>query len=453
VQHSDAAGIVHRSRKFDARKFVRGAFRANLNSSAREKPMTSERPNYDLVVTGGHVIDPGSGLDGPAQVAVKDGRIAAVAAELGPHDATRKIDAAGQIVCPGLIDLHVHVYEWVTNFGLPPDEAGVHSGATTIVDQGSSGAWTVGGFKAYIADPAVTDVRAFVSANLAGALQGGMEGTTLHNPGMARIEAIEQAARDYPGLMKGIKSHGESGGFSQWGTEVLEMAVEAGERTGLPLYVHTGELFPVVEATRPDPASVLEHAVSCLRAGDTLAHIYSSMPDGIMGPSAEVPAIVFEALERGIHFDIGYGVNFSYGIARKMMEAGVLPNTIASDVHSDFNAYHDDSTLDYSLCGAMTRLWALGMDLADVVRRTTLHPARILREEDEIGTLAIGSRADITILDRVAGAWPMTDSTGEALDVRERLVPALVIREGREIEPDKKLLRDVWAAGLSEAAE
>jgi dihydroorotase len=415
--------------------------------------MTSERPKYDVVVTGGRVIDPASGLDGPAQVAVKDGRIAAVAPELPPHDAKRTIDAAGQIVCPGLIDFHVHVYEWVTNFGLPPDEAGVHSGVTTIVDQGSAGAWTVGGFKAHIADPAVTDVRSFVSANLAGALQGGMEGTVLHNPGMMRIEALEQAARDYPGLMKGIKSHGESGGFSQWGTEVLEMAVEAGNRTGLPLYVHTGELFPVAEETRPDPASVLERVVPCLREGDTLAHIYSSMPDGIMGPSTEIPAIVFEAQERGIHFDIGYGVNFSYAIARKMMEAGILPNTIASDVHSDFNAYHDDSTLDYSLCGAMTRLWALGMDLADVIRRTTLHPAQILREADEIGTLAVGSRADITVLDRITGAWPLTDSTGEVLDVQERLVPALVLREGSEIEPGRQLLRDVWATGLSEAAE
>ena len=415
--------------------------------------MMRERPRYDLVITGGRVIDPASNLDGRAQVAVTDGRIAAVAPELPPFDAARTIDAAGQIVCPGLIDFHVHVYEWVTNFGLPPDEAGVHSGATTIVDQGSAGAWTVGGFKAHIADRAETDVRSFVSANLAGALQGGMEGTVLNNPGITRIEEIEQAARDYPNLVKGIKSHGESGGFSQWGTEVLEMAVEAGNRTGLPLYVHTGELFPVFEDTRPEPDSVLRRVVPLLRAGDTLAHVYSTMPDGIMGDSTEVPAIVFEARDRGIHFDIGYGVNFSYAIARKMMEAGVLPNTIASDVHSDFNAYHDDSTLGYSLCGAMTRLWALGMALNDVIRRTTLNPAQILREEHEIGTLSVGSRADITVLDSVAGAWPMTDSTGEVLTVDERLVPALVIRAGREIEPGKQLLRDVCDAGLSAAAE
>lgn len=404
----------------------------------------SKTPHYDLVITGDRVIDPASGLDGPAQIGIADGKIAALADELGPHTSDETVDARGRIVTPGLIDLHVHVYEWVTNFGLAADDAGIHSGATTIVDQGSAGPWTVGGFKAYIADPAQTDVRSFVSANVAGALMGGMEGTLLHNPTMARVEAIEAALADYPGLVKGIKSHGESGGFSHWATEVLEMAVEAGNRTGLPLYVHTGELFPVDEDNRPQPERVMEEVFPLLRAGDTVAHVYSCMPDGIMGPGDAVPEMVVEALSRGIHFDVGYGLNFSYRIARAMMDAGVLPNTIGSDVHADFNAYHDDSKLDYSLCGAMTRMEALGMPLADVVQRNTLNPARILGEEDDIGTLAIGSRADITILDTLAGQWELPDAEGEVLTVNTRLVPALVVRDGTQIVPNRRLLRDVW---------
>ena len=408
--------------------------------------------SYDLVIDCDDAIDPGSGYRGPARIAIRDGRIADFAAELPPHRTARQIDAGGKLVCPGLIDFHVHVYEWVTNFGLHPDEAGVHSGATTIVDQGSAGAWTIGGFDAYIARPAETDVRAFVSANLAGALKGGMEGTTLHNPGMMRIQAIAEAAAAHPDLVKGIKSHGESGGLSHWGLEVLEMAVEAGAATGLPLYVHTGELFPVDESSRPDPARVLEQVIPVLNPGTTLAHVYSTMPDGIMGAGDAAPRIVHEALARGIHFDIGHGVNFSFGIARRMMADGVLPNTISSDVHSDFHAYHDDSKLDYSLCGAMSKLWALGMDLAEVVRRTTLNPAQILGEADEIGTLAPGSRADITILDLVEGRWVLTDSTGEELAVERRLVPDAVIRAGREIVPDRRLLRDVCAPEMIRAA-
>ena len=230
------------------------------------------------------------------------------------------------------------------------------------------------------------------------------------------------------------------------------MAVEAGAETGLPLYVHTGELFPVDEANRPDAARVLEQVVPVLNPGTTLAHVYSTMPDGIMGAGGAVPRIVHEALERGIHFDIGHGVNFSFDIARRMMADGVLPNTISSDVHSDFHAYHDDSKLDYSLCGAMSKLWALGMDLADAVRRATLNPALILGEADEIGTLAPGSRADITILDLAEGRWTLTDSMGEELVVDRRLVPETVFREGREIAPNRRLLRDVCPPGMMSAA-
>jgi len=407
---------------------------------------------YDLVIACDDAIDPGTDYRGPAEIAIAGGRIAAFARELPPHRAARRVDARGRTVCPGLIDFHVHVYEWVTNFGLHPDEAGVHSGATTIVDQGSAGAWTVGGFDAYIARPAETDVRSFVSANLAGALKGGMEGTVLHNPGIMRIEAIAEAAAAYPDLVKGIKSHGESGGLSHWGLDVLKMAVEAGAETGLPLYVHTGELFPVDEANRPDPAGVLEQVVPVLNPGTTLAHVYSTMPDGIMGIGGAVPRAVHEALESGIHFDIGHGVNFSFDIARRMMADGVLPNTISSDVHSDFHAYHDDSRLDYSLCGAMSKLWALGMDIADVVKRATLNPALILGEADEIGTLAPGSRADILILDLAEGRWVLTDSMGEELVVDCRLVPETVFREGREIAPNRRLLRDVCPPGMRAAA-
>ena len=145
--------------------------------------MTGAGPaRYDLVIACDDAVDPGTGYRGPAEIGIADGRIAAFSPELPPHRAGRRVDARGRLVCPGLIDFHVHVYEWVTNFGLHPDEAGVHSGATTIVDQGSAGAWTVGGFDAYIARPAETDVRAFVSANLAGALKGGMEGTVAPQP-------------------------------------------------------------------------------------------------------------------------------------------------------------------------------------------------------------------------------------------------------------------------------
>lgn len=411
---------------------------------------TPER--YDLVLANAHVVDPAAGFDGPGALAVRDGRIAAVAATLPPHTARQTIDVEGAVVCPGLVDLHTHVYEWVTNFGVRADDAGIDSGVTTIVDAGSAGAWTFGGFKAYVIERSRTDVRSFTSVNVAGALKGGMRGDVLHNPGMVDVDDLVKVAREHPQEIRGFKCHGESGALSHWGTDVLKLAVEAGNRADLPLYCHTGELFPVVESNRPVAEQVLEHVVPLLRAGDTLAHVYSAMPDGIMGRRDAVPPIVFHALERGLHFDIGYGINFSYAIARTMMAAGVLPNTISSDVHGDFGSYHDLRKLDYSLAGAMTRLLALGMPLMEVIRRTTLNPAKVLRAELEIGTLEPGTRADVTVLDRLAGAWPLKDGLGETLVARERLMPRLVLRGGMPHVPHNRLLTDLTGRMLPLAA-
>jgi dihydroorotase len=401
-------------------------------------------PPVDLVLVNGHVIDPANDVDGPAEVAIAGGKIAAVGSDLSALPRKKTIDAQGAIVAPGLVDLHVHCFAWMTPFGLTADDVGVNAGCTTIVDQGSVGAWTFGGFLEYVIRRSKTDIRCFLSINLAGALQGGMRGDILHNPTMVDLDEQLRVAREHPQFVRGFKCHGESGGLSNWGTTVLEMAVEAGTRADLPLYCHTGELFPINADNRPQPQDVLKHVVPLLRPGDTLAHVYSGAPDGIMATHKDVPEIVFQAIEKGLHFDIGYGVNFRFEIARKMMAAEVLPNTISSDAHGAFAGYYDDSELDYSLCGAMTRLWALGMPLKEIIRRVTVNPARILRDP-EIGTLAPGTRADVTVLERVQGPWRLTDSCRAGIVAREQLVPRLVVLRGETIEPTRRYLPDLPA--------
>lgn len=396
----------------------------------------------DHVLINGHVIDPGNDFDAPAHVAIEGGKIIAVAANLASMPRKQTIDVQGALVCPGLVDLHVHCFAWMTPFGLTADDVGINAGCTTIVDQGSVGAWTFGGFLEYVIRRSKTDIRSFLSINLAGALQGGMRGEVLHNPSMVDLKEQVRVSGAYPQLIRGFKCHGESGALSNWGTEVLKKAVEAGDRTGLPLYCHTGELFPVNRKNRPAPADVVKEVVSILRPGDTMAHIYSGAPDGIMGPHKEVPDVVFKALEKGIHFDIGYGVNFRFDIARKMMTAGVLPNTISSDAHGAFADFYDDSELDYSLCGAMTRLLALGMPLREVIRRVTVNPAKILRDP-EIGTLSAGTRADVTVLERVKEKRTLTDSRRQEIVCEEQLVPLLVVRAGEVIEPTRRYLPDL----------
>ena len=113
--------------------------------------MNAPLPKYDLLLKGGRVVDPAQSIDAVMDVAIRGGLIETLAAGIDPASAAEVRDVAGLIVTPGLIDLHVHVYQHVTEFGLNPDEAGVHAGATTVVDQGSCGAWTFDGFKVFIA--------------------------------------------------------------------------------------------------------------------------------------------------------------------------------------------------------------------------------------------------------------------------------------------------------------
>ena len=405
--------------------------------------MAQAQPIYDLVLSGGRVIDPASGLDRVCDVALAGDRIAAVGDGLAAQ-ARRILDMSGRLVTPGWVDLHVHVFEWVTTFGLPPDDAGINSGVTTAVDLGGAGAYTIPAFKQYIADRARTDIRCFPSINAAGTLRGGLAGPILHTPDIVDVDLLVAEAEVHPGLVCGFgEIHGESGAWSRWGFDVVRKAREAADRTGLPLWFHTGELFEVDERNRPDPRAVLPQVLALTRPGDVLGHVYSTMPDGVLGADPAPSPLLLEAAARGLHLDIGFGINFSYDTARRMIAAGVWPDIISSDVHGRFDAMHDDSMLDYSLAGAFARLVALGMPFRDSLAAVTVNPARVLRDEAEIGTLAAGSRADLTVLEERVERWPLYDCRGEALIAERRWLPHLVVRAGAPITPTLRLLRDV----------
>jgi dihydroorotase len=398
---------------------------------------------YDLVIKDGWVIDPSQSLNGYFDVAVSNGKIVAVAKQLTNYKAKQTVIASDYIVCPGLIDLHTHVYEWITNFGLPADDAGIHSGSTTVVDQGSSSHFNFPGFKSNVVDKVKTDVRCFLSVNVGANKALDITGACFDSPKNINIDAIVHLAEEYPEIIRGFKVFADSGSISRWGMDVMELSREIGLRTGLPLYVHTGELFPVVEAHRPPPEQVVEKVVSYMKAGDILGHCYSCQPDGVMGRRTKVPNWLLQAIERGVLLDLGHGLKFSFDIAQPMIEQGVLPYTISSDVHGDFFTLHDDSHLNYSLCGAISKLMALGMDLTSAISCVTINPARILKAESEIGTLKIGSRADISVLNLVEGCWLLFDSMGKQLVAKQKLAPVWVVRSGELIQPHRRLLRDL----------
>src|SRR4051812_25199444 len=210
-------------------------------------------PSWDLLLQGGKVVDPASGLHAKADVAVSHGRIAQVGPDLDPRRARQVIDVAGAVVTPGLIDLHVHVYQHITDFGVAVDDVGVNAGVTTVVDQGSSGGWTVEGFKAFIADKAVTETLCFLAINLSGTLRGCRGGPVIQNPDYCDFDIFTRMAAKMPNFIRGVKTHLEAGGISKWDTRMAAMGFDAAERTGLPVYLHTGQLWPVDESNRPDP--------------------------------------------------------------------------------------------------------------------------------------------------------------------------------------------------------
>jgi dihydroorotase len=200
--------------------------------------MSDIKPPFDLVLTGAEIRDHSSGIYCRSDLAVIGDRIAAIGGGLASQ-ARRVIELDGKLVTPGWVDLHVHVFEWMTTFGLPPDDAGVHSGVTTAVDQGGAGAYTIPAFKHYIADRALTDIRCFPSINSAGTLRGGMAGPIIHMPEIVDVDLLVTEAEANPRLVRGFgEIHAESGAFSRWGFDVVRRAREASEHRLAALFSH-----------------------------------------------------------------------------------------------------------------------------------------------------------------------------------------------------------------------
>ncbi|WP_413200605.1 amidohydrolase family protein [Nostoc piscinale] len=402
---------------------------------------------YDLVLLNGWVVDPSQSLNGRFDIAICDGKIAAVTKQLKTYKSQLTFAAGNYLICPGFIDLHVHVYEWKTTFGVPADDVGINAGVTTIVDQGSSSPFTFAGFKSDIGEKSQTDVRSFLLVNHAIAQTIGDTVSGLESPENIDIETLIKVAQANPQIVRGFKVHADSGSISRWGMDVLKLAREVGDRTNLPLYVHTGELFPVDETNRPNPEKVVENALSYMKPGDILGHCYSCQPDGLLGKRTQVPEWLYAAIERGILLDLGHGLKFSFETAKRMMAQGVFPYTISSDAHGNFKSLHDDSTLNYSLCGGISKLMALGLNLTDAIAAVTINPARVLKADAEIGTLKVGSIADITILKLVEGDCLLFDAMEQPLKAKQKLIPVAVLRSGKLIQPNCRLLRDVVGIG------
>jgi dihydroorotase len=425
--------------------------------------MTDNKP-YDVLLRGGHVMCPASGINGVMDVAVRDGKIAAVQKDILPATAKETIDLRGRIVLPGMIDTHAHVYRYVSGrFGMDADLVGVHSGVTTLIDQGGPSCMTLPGFRHFVVNTAKSRVYAFLSSYLVGGLEGHLY-PTLYSPDCINIQATVDAAKANLDIVRGIKGHAEIGGFARWGIKVLQMSAEIGRKTDLPLYVHFGQLWglPRSGANGEDADTILERVIPELQPGDILAHPFTRHPGGFVNREGQVHEVIQAALARGLKVDVGHGSHFSYRLARKALDAGIVPDTLGADMHG-YNTYvppppgtpaeHADDEAHpfagqakFSLTQAMSSMLALGLTMEQVVPMVTVNAAKMIGMEDEIGSLKPGVTADVSVLSDQRGKFLLRDNEKNEVVAERLLQPLFCLREGKRYDATANILPEAIAA-------
>jgi dihydroorotase len=329
----------------------------------------------------------------------------------------------------------------------------------TLVDQGGPSAMTLPGFRKFVVEPAKSRVVCFISAYLVGGLEGHYY-PSLYGPEQVDVKATVNAALENRDIVKGIKAHGEIGGASRWGVEVMRLAKEISREAGLPLYVHLGQIWPTKDNAAVDPNAVVRDVVALMQAGDVLAHPFTRHPGGFISEeTGKVHPVVWDALERGVRVDVGHGSHFSFKMARMALEQGIVPYTLGADLHGynvtvpgegkgdgakQSNPFY--GVAPFSLCHAMTELMTLGMPFFEVVKMVTSHAAELIGMSETVGTLAPGRDADVSVIDRVPGAWELRDNSGDRVIAREAIVPRFVLRKGMRFEPDSPILARPAAA-------
>ena len=416
---------------------------------------------FDLLLSGGHLVDPAQGLDGMYDVAISDGKVAAILPAGQPAQARDKINVAGKLVLPGMIDTHAHVFQYVTGrFGLEADMCGVHSGVTTLIDQGGPSCITMPAFREHVVNAKKSRVYAYMSAYLVGGLEGHYY-PSLYKPDCLDVDATVKSARANADLVKGFKAHAEVGGMSRWGIDVMKLCAEIGNQTQLPLYIHFGQLWPMPtreEAAGRDPFDadkVLPDIVPLLKAGDILAHPFTRHPGGFVDRSGKVHGMVREALARGLKIDVGHGSHFSFNMARIALDAGIVPHTLGADTHG-YNTHvpqpagtpdqHSDQEhmffgkQRFSLASAMTAMLALGLPLEKVVRMVTCDVVDVFGLPAELGTLKVGNPADVSVLHDEHGKFVLKDNENTQVIAERALTPDFCLLAGVRYEANATIL-------------
>jgi dihydroorotase len=373
--------------------------------------------SHDLILKGGHVIDPSQRIDAVMDVAFKAGKVSGIAKSIKPDAGAEVRDVKGAIVTPGLIDLHTHVYWGGTSLGIDAEEFCRTSGVTTAVDTGSAGPGNFMGFRKHVIEKSQVRILAYLHVSFAGIFAFSptiMVGESEEPRLLAPAECAEVAAQ-HRDLLVGIKVRVGRHSSGTQGWAALKMALEVADKVGMPLMVHIDH---------PPPS--YEDVIGLMRPGDVLTHAFRPFPNTPVNAQGKVKAEVIAARKRGVLFDIGHGKgSFAFETARGMLANGFKPDVISSDVHAlciNGPAFDQVTTLSKFLC--------MGMSLSDVIATSTVNPAMAMKRP-ELGSLKVGSVGDATLLTVKDGKFDYVDVVGEHLEGQKKIVSEGVVIAGK----------------------
>ncbi len=384
---------------------------------------TGNAQEIDILLKGGHVIDPKNNINAKMDVAILNGKIFRVAENIPETSAKKTVDVSGLYVSPGIIDMHVHVFQGTDKYSTSvanssrsqqADAFSFRSGVTTMVDAGTSGWRNFRAFKAQSIDKSQTRILAFLNV-IGNGMIGRFEEQDINdmNPEMNAY----MIRKLFPDILVGIKSAHYWGEFTS-----VDKAVESGRLADVPIMVDFGEHVPANSIE----SLFLKH----FRPGDIFTHTYSEISTGresiVDEKTRKLKPFIFEAQKRGVVFDVGHGGGaFSWSQAIPAFKQGFLPDVISSDLHDQsMNAGMKDMT------NVMSKFLALGMELKDVIERSTWAPAKVIKRTD-LGHLSVGAEADIAVFNLREGKFGFTDVRKVSVVGSKKLETELTLRAGK----------------------
>lgn len=370
--------------------------------------------NFDLVIKNGHVIDPFSDIDGQFNIGIKNGKIALISnvSMIGKSE----INADGCIVTPGLIDFHTHLFDGGSMYGINPDFL-LSQGVTAAVDAGTSGSAGYEAFHRSVIDTSALTIKAFISLGATGLCDPNhKQNYAKEKVNVARIKALKEK---YPKEIIGIKVAMSKHDVGELGIEPLLTAVE--------LANEIGDMRVCIHST--DPPCSCDELLVPLRAGDIVCHCYHGTGSCILDESGKVQRAYLEARERGVIFDMANGIShFSHQSALGAIKNGFLPDVISSDMVS---FAYGVSKRNKSLPYVMSKLYAMGMRMVDIIKATTQVPAELMGLSGRIGTLQAGSTADVALFRMEKHEILFEDAHLQQFKGESLLCPQMTIKGGQ----------------------